>query len=61
MQLQKTAQGWKILMGASLDANPQTAEFAMMMLEGLGTMAGLMEMVTDQINTGQITTLEQLE
>lgn len=61
MQLQKTAQGWKILMGASLDANPQTTEFAMMMLEGLGTMAGLMEMVTDQINTGQITTLEQLE
>jgi hypothetical protein len=33
----------------------------MMMVEGLGTMAGLMEMVTDQINTGQITTLEQLE
>lgn len=61
MQLQKTAQGWKILMGASLDANPQTAEFAMMMLESLGTMAGMMEMVTGQINAGQITTFEQLE
>tara|TARA_X000001036_G_scaffold38194_2_gene30901 strand:- start:61 stop:1968 length:1908 start_codon:yes stop_codon:yes gene_type:complete len=59
--LQKTAQGWKIVLGGNSVADPQASEFAMMMLEGLASMADVMVTLTDQINSGEITTLNQLE
>ncbi len=60
MRLQKTQQGWKISMGASMSANPEAAQLAMKMLEAFEKMGGMMDMLTDQINTGQITSLDQL-
>ena len=61
MRLQNTSQGWKILMGGDPDADPHVAEFATMMLESLGAMADVLDSVTEQINAGQITSLDQLE
>ena len=61
LRLQNTSQGWKILMGGNPDADPQVADFAMMMLESLGAMADVVDSVTEQINSGQITSLDQLE
>jgi hypothetical protein len=59
--LQKTALGWKIVLGGNASGDPQAAEFAMMMLEGIASLADVMVSVTDQINSGEITTLGQLE
>ena len=61
IRLQKTAQGWKILIGDKEDGDPQTTEFAIMMLEGLGSMAELMDTFAVQVNDGTITSFEQLE
>ena len=37
------------------------AEFAMTMLEGLAMMADLMDTLASEVNSGQITSLDQLE
>jgi hypothetical protein len=61
MQLQKTTQGWKIFFGGNGSSDPQAAEFAMMILEGLGSMADVMDTVTGKINDGTLTSFEQVE
>jgi hypothetical protein len=61
MRLQLTPEGWKILMGAKTGADAQAAEFAMIMLEGLAMMADLMDTLASEVNSGQITSLDQLE
>lgn len=61
VRLTNTAQGWKLVLGGNADGNPQAGEFAMVMLEGLGSMADVMVTITAQVNSGEFTTLEQIE
>ena len=60
-QLQKTAGGWKIMLGANANTDPQLAEFAMMMLEGISSISDTQNAMTEKLNAGEITSLEQLK
>ena len=60
-QLQKTANGWKIMLGANANADPQLAEFAMLMIEGIISISDTQYAMTEKLNAGEITSLEQLK
>ena len=55
--LQNTQQGWIIL----LKSSDEGAEMAAMMFEMLAPMIEIMNQATQQINDGQITSVDQLE
>jgi hypothetical protein len=61
IRLQGTSSGWKIRMGAKPNADPQAEEFVMMMLEGFAQLSDVLNTLTNQINAGTITSIEQLE
>ena len=48
-------------MGAKPNADPQAEEFVMMMLEGFAQLSDVLNTLTNQINAGTITSIEQLE
>ncbi|MBT4523503.1 MAG: hypothetical protein HOI88_04835 [Phycisphaerae bacterium] len=60
MHLLLTAQGWKINLKATNNEDPQVAEFKMMMLESFSSLADIMDTMTDKLNAGEITSLNQL-
>ena len=60
-RLQVTSSGWKILMGSNPNADPELQELALMMLESFAQVSDLIDTLTNQINAGNITSIEQLE
>jgi hypothetical protein len=61
MQFKNTNQGWKVALGGNASGDSQGAEFAMLLLEGLGSIADVMATITDRVNSGELTTLDQIE